>query len=285
MDLVPIFLISLGRTGSTLAMRLLASHPGIVAVLDYPAEVRFAQYCLRLYLRDREMSSESVVQPELFRQTQAVYHSLSKSFIQADQDSVLACSRNRISGFYYHAANNSGKPDAFAFLEKCLFDPGFLRECRLAFPDLKQILLVRDPRDMLCSVMAFNRKRGTFSFLQAEEDSDLDLVDRYAPILNRIVAWWQVESKHSFVIRYENLVRDQENELLRLFGNLEMEIDPRTLEQFLLRTQEAESKNASHMTSKSVSDSIGRWKKELSPEAKQKSLIQFESFLKCFDYV
>lgn len=231
------------------------------------------------------MNSEAVSQPELFRQTQSVYLSLNKAYIQLDQNSMLAFSRQRINRFYSQVAGNSAKPNAVAFIEKFLFDPGFLRECRLAFPDSKQILLVRDPRDMLCSVMAFNRKRGTFSFLQNAEDSDLDLVDRYTPVLNRIVDWWQLESKHSFVIRYENLVSDQENELLKLFGNLEMEIDRPTLGHFLRSAREAESKNAIHMTSKSVSDSIGRWKKELSLEARQKSLIQFESFLKCFDYL
>ena len=44
--MIPIFLVSSGRSGTTYLMRLLASHPAIVAYEEYPLEFRPALFSL-----------------------------------------------------------------------------------------------------------------------------------------------------------------------------------------------------------------------------------------------
>ena len=225
MDLKPIFLISLGRCGSTLVMKLLGSHPKAIAVLDYPSEVRLAQYWISLYSRASRMDPELVDRSALYQQTQFAYNALKPEFLARDHDELTGFLKQRINRFYLHIAHATAKYSVGFLVEKLLFDPEFLDQCHRVYPDLKPILLVRDPRDMICSIISFNKKRGTSTFMQKEDDRDIELVDSYTPILNRMVEWWKEIRGPCFLIRYEDLIIEPISNLSRLFSNLDMEID------------------------------------------------------------
>ncbi len=64
--------------------------------------------------------------------------------------------RNAVEEFYLRLRDENGKPEARFFAEKAnnldVQSRAFARE---AFPDLKEIVLVRDPRDLYCSQRAY----------------------------------------------------------------------------------------------------------------------------------
>ena len=67
--------------------------------------------------------------------------------------------QQRIDAVYRQvAALGDGRAEFFA--EKCLPEGNVPQLLRELYPDAREVFLVRDFRDMLCSIRAFNEKRG-----------------------------------------------------------------------------------------------------------------------------
>ena len=191
--------------------------------------------------------------------------------------------QQQVDRFYRHYAGLTSKGEAAFFAEKFLFDPAFLDQSREIYPELVPILLVRDPRDMICSILAFNARRGTADFLQEEGDTDTKLVAKYAPILDRVAEWWQQHSRSCILLHYEDLVVSPVPTLARLFSRLDLEISSRDIVS-IIRAVEACGSNDRHMTADSVNKSIGRWRSEMSLSAAELSRSKYHAFLEIFEY-
>ena len=88
-------------------------------------------------------------------------------------DSLCGLCQGQIEAFYRHLAG-TGAPRYF--VEKYLphqVVPDLLAEL---YPGAREVILVRDFRDMLCSVIAFNRKRGWDAFGRSEGGDDAEYV-------------------------------------------------------------------------------------------------------------
>ena len=73
--------------------------------------------------------------------------------------SVAAACQERIDAFYCRVARNEGR-DARYFVEKRWPDPLVPRLTAELYPEGREIILVRDFRDMVCSILGFSEKRG-----------------------------------------------------------------------------------------------------------------------------
>jgi len=134
------------------------------------------------------------------------------------------------------------------------------------YPEAREIVLVRDFRDLLSSVLAFNEKRGYQAFGREQRDSDADYIRstlrRSAEsLLNR----WRSREQTAHLVRYEDLVLDPSGTLSQLLRYLDLDHSNRAVERTIERAQNA-SGTEHHRTVSDPAASIGRWRRDLSEE-------------------
>jgi hypothetical protein len=270
----PLIVTTLGRTGSTWCVWSLQSHPEIVAHSPFENDARVGTYWMSVlqtlsdptsYLRqvypgevaqsDWWVGQEADVPPRLNDSTLDGWLADSRVY-----ELALAC-RERIDSFYEFLAEQQGKRAAF-FVEKFLprqISSDLLREL---YPGAAEVVLVRDLRDVFCSVLAFNRKRGynAFGREQAESDDDyIDNVRRSGEALRN-----HMEGRETHLIRYEELIAEPVATLEPLLEYLGL--DPAGAPVMAERASVSTGGMDHHMTAGSAAASIGRWRRDLEPD-------------------
>ncbi|MDW8351717.1 MAG: sulfotransferase [Anaerolineae bacterium] len=103
------------------------------------------------------------------------------------------------------------------------------------YPGAREIFLVRDFRDVYCSILAFNRKRGVTVF--GRENVDID--EAYAGWLGeRIVDLqhnWEARADRALLVRYEDLIRSPDAEMTRVLDYLGLDSSVTTVRALLAR--------------------------------------------------
>jgi sulfotransferase family protein len=274
-QLNPLLVTSLGRTGTTLLMSLLAAHPAVVAHRAYPFETFPARYWLHLLRVLAEpadytnSSHPSNFTEDIWRVGYNPFHSapathapeLADFFGRSGVERLARFCQESIDDFYRATAILQEQPDAVLFAEK--FQPDALP--RLAwdlYPEMKEIVLVRDFRDLICSVFAFNEKRGTVDFGRDGFDSDADYVRYVGRRARQLLDAANSRRDRAEVVRYEELATDPAGALARLLPYLGVDEDPAIVET-MVRGAFDQPGMDQHRTSSSVDGSIGRWKTEL----------------------
>lgn len=260
--LAPIMVTSVGRSGSTLMMRWLAAHPAIVADKTYPLESTFARQGLERITQDL-LASRS-----------------------GDMATVAARTRQTVSEIaqHYLAVHQSqgGQNRPRYYAEKNLA-PEWL--ARLVSPAAKEIFLVRDPRDMICSSLAFNAKRGYQAFGRQDVTSDLEYIaHRAAMALPWVVLPWKERCGDALLVRYEDMVDSPQATLTRILTFLDLDHDAQTVREILEQVAADETLRSMHATASDVSSSVGRWRSELSREMIAACEDAFGEYLATFHY-
>jgi hypothetical protein len=150
--------------------------------------------------------------------------------------------RDMIVAYYEAERRAAGKVHYQIFAEKMHPNPDMRAATRFMFPDAAEILLVRDPRDTLCSYKDF---WGT------DLQEGIGLVEHHLREMAQIN-----RSALALVVRYEDLVGTETatmDAIWNLLGIRPCELPPATVD-------------AKHQSSGSTADSIGRWKRDLGPE-------------------
>jgi hypothetical protein len=170
----------------------------------------------------------------------------------------------RIDGFYVRVAERFARSRAKYFAEKLApASGGLLRELE---PRTREIFLVRDFRDVVASIFAYNERRGVQGFGRARLPTDAEYVeDWFSSSVDEFVHAWRTRSEGAHLMRYEDLVRQPRETLERTLDYLELEAAPPTLDAMLDSLAKAPSEF--HRTS-DAQDSIGRWQRDLSTEVR-----------------
>lgn len=277
---LPLGVTTLGRTGSTWMMRLLREHPDIVVHGGYPYETRAAAYWMHLVrvLSDSANPLQSS-HPDGFpddlwsighhpfnREGLADEPPLQTWFATEYPAELAALAQRSTDAFYGHVARGAGKPGADRFAEK--LTPGHLpRLMWELYPEAGEVILVRDFRDMACSILAFNAKRGFVAFGRENVGSDAEFVETNLRVgARRLLASWREREDRAHLIRYEDLVLDPETALTGLFERVGLDADPNVVAATVARASGEESAMTRHRTSRDPRASIGRWRDELDPE-------------------
>jgi len=282
----PLILTSLGRTGSTWFMRLLSQHPQIITHRAHPYETRIAQYWLQM-LRVLAQPADLVASTphEGFEQTltwiganpfgrSGLLPPAPTTWLANDYVEHLAtfCQQS-IDGLYRQLAQAqqqaTGEEQPCYFAEKWVISPNS-ELCWQLYPQAREVILVRDFRDMVCSMLAFNAKRGYASFGRQKVASDAEFIhDRVLTFATKLHHRWQQRPDQIQIVRYEDLIQSPVPTLTRLLTYLDLPALPATIAQMQATAQADSDTLQAHRTSTSIAASIGRWRTDLSPALQQ----------------
>lgn len=274
----PLTVTTLGRTGSTLMMTLLSLHPEIAAFQPVAHDSRPFAYWLdaaigmaspgsRMRLIDGGaqgsawwLGSDPVPVEALHRLDEATRELL----LGARVEQMLHAAVGHASEVACGLAG--AQPGTLRYAaEKCW--PGHVpRLLAELCPDAREIFLVRDFRDVLASMLAFNAKRGYAAFGREHVESDEQFVRRLAGDVEALAASWSERRDRALLVRYEQLVADPPATLARILDHLELDSTAATVGAIVDRAQELlESTRLQHRTVQQASASQGRWESDLPP--------------------
>ena len=296
--LSPLMVSSLGRTGSTWLMRLLSKHPELVLNGTYPYEERPQRYWMHWLqvmaepANHRESSPPvgfhaqqwSVGANPFFTAKLAKGNPALAERLAGEQVVALAGFAHQATEIYYLACMAQfGRPNARFSVEKHLPGPISVLLWEL-YPGAKEIFLVRDPRDMLASMLAFNEKRGSTEFGRDRVETDADFVRRLAMGVRNLMQNWQGRREQAHLVRYEDLVTTPDDVLREAFDYVGIDASAAVVERVLREASEPDAELAFHMTSRDQGASIGRWKRDLPADVQALCSEEFGPALAEFGY-
>ena len=288
----PIAVTGLGRCGSTLAMAMLAGHPQVVAASGFPYAARPGAYWLQM-LRVLSGPADSVgsAHPDTFEQN--IHWVGSHPFNAAPLTDTPAAGEwlgcvypEQLASFcawsadalYQRVAADQGRTRARYWAEK--HEPGAVPRLLSELDgDGRELLLVRDFRDMACSMLEFARRRG-----QAHGATDEEFIVSLAPAVARLVAYASERGERAHVVRYEELVTEPRETLAGILAHLELDAGDALLDELVGSATAASPELTAHRTTPDAEASIGRHTEELSPEAAEAAEAAFGPALDTFGY-
>ncbi|WP_157965344.1 sulfotransferase [Euzebya rosea] len=270
--LAPVFVNGTPRSGTTFLMRLLGTHPAIAAIDRYPFETRHLVYWLHTLdvitapadRRDSTTPHDLIAARRWTGSNPYATHDHGLPFEVAG--SVLDVAVRAVHSIAETTYRSNADATATLMMEKFCRGP-LVELARRIFPSTRELLILRDPRDLVCSILAFNAKRGRADFGAANAEGPAHLLrmwtDRTRRTLESYTERWTEDRR--MLLRYEDVVRHPQHSAQRVFSHLDL-ADPaaaaasaakQALQDTLLRDVHATS---------SDTGSIGRWQHEIAPE-------------------
>lgn len=251
-DASPALLVGYPRSGTTLLDQILDSH-GALAVLEE---------CPTLSgLSGRFHGSEENLQ----------------SLCLLDDDGIMACRRI----YWSNAARFLGeRMGATRLVDKFPLNIRFLDIYARLFPDVKIIVALRDPRDVVLSNYMQTYK------LNAEMAANLDLAGSarfYAATMELYLLFRKFLPDNIYEIRYEDLVRDFDGESAGLLGFLDLEWDDNLLKfHEHARSRWIKTPSYEQVSKPIYRGAAGRWNKYEAHMAEVMPVLQ--PFIEAFGY-
>lgn len=296
--LQPLIVNSFGRTGTTLFMRMLAAHPQVIIYDRPPYEIRGSKYwlhALRVLGTPADGRTQIGAAMQFHEDSRAAggnpFYS-SEFAANADveawsgsaylADLISFCQRS-IDDWYVATAAAQVKPTApLVFFAEKHFPDLFPRLLRDLYPDAQEIFLVRDFRDMIASMLAYNAKKGSGDFGRDRVESDEAWLDYLRQNFSVLHTAWQQRGEPGSLIRYEELIQDQAGVMTAALERLGLEATALIVADVEAAANAAELQG--HGSSQSPASSIGRWRQDLTPTVQAEVTERFEYLLNAFGY-
>jgi hypothetical protein len=192
------------------------------------------------------------------------------------------CQRSIDDWYLATAAAQDESPTPQVFFAEKHFPDLFPRLLRDLYSGSQEIFLVRDFRDMIASMLAYNAKKGSGDFGRDRVDSDDAWLDYLRQNFEVLQAAWQQRGERGSLIRYEDLIGNPGAVLTPLLERLSLDASPATVAELLAAIQAPELQG--HGSSQSPEASISRWRRDLSPEMGEKVAARFNGLLNAFGY-
>lgn len=269
------FILSTGRTGSTLLSSMLNMHPGIISVSEEPFaynlypkykdvtnwdEATISGFCYDFYL-----FSEGKLEPQFGKSDDLVkLLTEHKATLTGEMAIKLA---------YFAFFPNKDKSQVTTIVDKELKFHYFLDDVAAWYPQSKFIILLRDPRDnVLIKLKRAVKKKKRESVLFFAKTWNYE----YAKLYEKIKG---ISPDRYIQVKYEDLVSAPEETLKRISGFLSVDYTPKMMDydqKFKEEIKKAEligdtvkqhlSMYHEGLTQKVSTEKVGIWKKELRPE-------------------
>ncbi|MCG6899780.1 MAG: sulfotransferase [Gammaproteobacteria bacterium] len=268
----PLLLSFFSRSGSTLVMKILTQHPEVTGYTKGTHEAHFLRYFSSLYdmikashiysgdhsdgtlLKRLEVLSQhyrpDCVLPKPVEFSQyldlGVFRSYYARFLTDFLPEMLADMEapGLQSAKYYIEKHMDGTPF------------GWTRSMLELFPELKIVMLFRDPRDVLISFDAF-RKREPINPLKGG-----DLAGQVENIMRHYTGRLSLHDEYQdrvFILRYEDLMQKPVEVLLPMLHFLGLDDGEDSLEKMLQPLQNRDLQSRRHITADGKRHSVGRW--------------------------
>jgi hypothetical protein len=272
----PLMVNTIGRSGSSWLLWLLSCHPEIVAFKPFGHDVRAATYWTTVlqalsqpqsYLR--QFDPETLEDPYWWiagrGQDRALGDPRLAAWLGRDNvEGLVEMCRSRIQAFYSWVTPSL--PTRF-FVEKSFpyqVQADLLSEI---YPGARELILVRDFRDMLSSVLAFNAKRGYLAFGMERAGGEADYVTSVLePSARSLLGRWRRRFKTAHLVRYEDLALEPAETLARLLRYLGVDSRQPVVEETLKRALRGQPGMREHRTVTDAASSVGRWRHDLPAE-------------------
>ena len=304
----PLVVTTLGRSGSTWLLQMLASHPQVVVFRRFPYESTPAKYWLHaLRVLCEPVNFVESQQPDTFDDPWWVgnnpYHDdrvyeqdrLSDWFARSHVESLASSTKQTIDDWYTTLATVQAQSDVSYFAEKHVW-PTYLPDLIWElYPRTKEIFLVRDFRDMAHSILAFDAQRGYAGFGRPDGSSDEEYMrGEMRRMVDDLHRAWVARRDRAHLVRYEDLVLEPRETLTSMLGYLGLDSGPETVDQVLAHGAEQvltlpgfsyePSEIASHRTQEDLKATIGRWRSEGSESFRTLAEEVFGEALREFGY-
>ncbi|MGH9106100.1 MAG: sulfotransferase [Acidimicrobiales bacterium] len=246
-----------GRSGSTLLMELLGTSPDVCFDRTYPYEHRYLTYLCRLlyplspsFPADPTWGQEELLHygstrigPLPFTPLQVGTGLLHAQMVRHGWTAFSECLAATAQARYYAEKFwNTSTSDLAA--------AGIPGRC---------IHLVRDPRDIVASIRAFDDKRGFYGFGRQSSEDEQSYLLRLCSSMKAQLSFF-AEDRHNgmqiFPLQYEELVGDLATVADRLSDWLAVPLDA-------AGAKASRSRLRQHVTSASPQKSVGRWHTDL----------------------
>jgi hypothetical protein len=273
----PLMLTTIGRSGSKWLAWLLSCHPSVVAFQPLVFEPRLTTYWTtaframstpKSYLR--QIHAERWDEPRWWLGDGAgsmpapLDLGMDEWLATAATDNLAAACQQQVEAFYLEVGRRLEKPDAPFFAEKFLLDPVLLDLTTEIFPGARELILVRDFRDRLSSVFAWNEKRGDHGFGHGAEMSKAEyLTERVGADAEQLAERWQKRKGEAHLLRYEDLVLEPRQTLAGILGFLGVDAEPETVAATLEVANRPNELLDGHRTVSDPAQTIGRWRRDL----------------------
>jgi hypothetical protein len=280
----PILVTAPGRSGTTYLMACLAASRDIVVAELIPYEVRMLSYYAVAYdVLTAPADTDNSTHPDRlegdgyhigynpFSGQQYAQAFANGAPLRSFYDDWVptrlgAAMADIVAEYYRRLAADKGKDAVRFFAEK---NNNLHRPTRMfvrkVFSGAREILIVRDPRDVLCSHMAY------FSSTQEKAFHQLSHSCRQLRQIH------DAAREDACFIRYEDMIRGDAATYDRLSAFLDADVTSSD-------GAAGRSMFDRHGTSESPEASIGRWRRDLTPELREQTLAEWGGFLESFGY-
>jgi hypothetical protein len=298
--LQPLLVTSLGRMGTTLLMRILAAHPAVATYLRPPYETRGGKYwlhVLKTLAAPADASKRIGATMEFHLEPLAVggnpfYSAAFAAWPEVEAwsgstylENLAAFCQQSIDGWYLATARAQGQETTpLVYFAEKQFPDDYSRLWRELYPGARELFLVRDFRDMVASMMAYNTRRGFGDFGREAAGSDAAWLAQLRRGVEALRDAWRDRGEPGNLVHYETLVRDPLHAVPILLETLGLDATPTTLTRLLAAAAPDSAESRAHATSGSPDASIGRWQTDLSPELQAMTQETFGDLLTEFGY-
>lgn len=298
--LQPLLITSLGRMGTTLLMQMLAAHPAVVAYNRPPFEARGGKYWAHLLrtLAAPADATRRVGAPMEFHQEPGAVSG--NPFYSAEFDAwpqveawsggayiaeLAAFCQRSIDGWYLATAAAQQQDQApLRFFAEKHFPDDYPRRLRELYPAAQELFLVRDFRDMVASMLAYNARKGYGDFGRERAGSEAEWLAELRRGLSALHDAWRERGAPATLVRYEALVREPERALPPLLQALGLAHSPQIVAGMIAAAAPDAPDLRGHGTTTSPDASIGRWRSDLSPALRAAVAREFGDLLVSFGY-
>jgi hypothetical protein len=144
---------------------------------------------------------------------------------------------------------------------------------------------VRDFRDMVASMVAYNARKGFDDFGRETAESDEVWLAELQRGVTALRDAWRERGDARSLVRYEDLVRDPAAVLPPLLEALGLDARAQTVDALIAAAAPDAPELRGHGTAASPAASIGRWQHDLSPQMQALVAETFGGLLEEFGYV
>jgi hypothetical protein len=296
--LQPLMLTSLGRSGSTWLVQLLGQHPQILTYRPFQHEPRVGSYWMQILKTLSE--PVSYLQPITGRDKTGEYWWLGsknspdvvrpqdphlQQWLRQDNTETLAAfCLGRIEAFYEQIAMIQNETQSTYYAEKYVPDDSIPAMLWGLCPQGREVLLIRDLRDMVASILAFNAKRGYAAFGRERAASNEEYAYQLRASALRLLQSWEQRSDRAYLLRYEDVIMRPKETLGSVLEYLNLNPTTSIVEDMIRAASEETLDMRKHRTSSDIRSSVGRWRHDLNASLQAVCQEAFGDILEKFGY-